>query len=153
MGGQRVVIPNAMLFAEALVNRSAYGSQLVKLRVTLPVAGPQDGQAGTDQPHDQEQRESPADTLRAALRAAGGRMEPATQPEPVGETAPAGPAGAAGTPALGAGSEPAVMVESLTADKVTLRAEVWASDARTAAARLAWALRECLPRAEITVLE
>lgn len=36
--GQRVVIPNAMLFADALVNRSTYGRQLTGLRVTLPAA-------------------------------------------------------------------------------------------------------------------
>lgn len=35
-GGQRVVIPNAMLFADAVVNRSAYGSQLVRLRAVVP---------------------------------------------------------------------------------------------------------------------
>lgn len=36
--GQRVIIPNAMLFAEALVNRSAYGRQIVRLRIVLPAA-------------------------------------------------------------------------------------------------------------------
>jgi small-conductance mechanosensitive channel len=37
--GQRVVIPNAMLFADALVNRSVYGRQLVRLRVVLSGEG------------------------------------------------------------------------------------------------------------------
>lgn len=36
--GQRVIIPNAMLFADALVNRSTYGRQQSRLRVVMPVA-------------------------------------------------------------------------------------------------------------------
>ena len=37
--GQRVVIPNALIFSDALVNRSAYGRQLVRLRVAVPRRG------------------------------------------------------------------------------------------------------------------
>ena len=36
--GQRVVIPNAMLFSEALVNLSAYGRHAVRLRVSVPAS-------------------------------------------------------------------------------------------------------------------
>ncbi|HEX2034037.1 MAG TPA: mechanosensitive ion channel family protein [Chloroflexota bacterium] len=47
LAGQQVVIPNAMLFAEALVNRSAYGRQLVKVRVAVPLAAPAPATAET----------------------------------------------------------------------------------------------------------
>ena len=116
-GGQRVIIPNAMLFAETLVNRSAYGRQLARLRIVVPLEGDAEGRAL-------------ADHAAAALRGA----------------APA-QGGATGVP------DPAVYVEALSADKVTLRAEVWATDARATAPQIAWALRARLPRAEITVLE
>ncbi len=36
--GQRVMIPNAMLFSEALVNLSAYGRHAIRLRVSVPAA-------------------------------------------------------------------------------------------------------------------
>ena len=37
--GQRVIIPNAMIFAETIVNRSAYGRQLLRIRIVLPADG------------------------------------------------------------------------------------------------------------------
>ena len=46
-----------------------------------------------------------------------------------------------------------MLVESLTAEKVTLRAELWVADARSAAPELAWAVRDRLPHADVTVLE
>ena len=107
--GQRVVIPNAMLFAEALVNRSVYGRQLVRLRVVLAGAGIE------------------RVTTEAALAAA--------------------------RELLTDGPEATMLLESLTAEKVTLRIEGWASDARRAAPDVAWRMRERLPNAEITVLE
>jgi small conductance mechanosensitive channel len=116
-GGQRVIIPNAMLFADALVNRSAYGRQLARLRIVVPLEGGADGRQVVEE-------------TTAALRGA----------------APAG-SGGSGAP------EPSVYVESLTAEKVTLRAELWAPDARAAAPEVAWGLRTRLPKAEIAVLE
>jgi small-conductance mechanosensitive channel len=107
--GQRVMIPNAMLFAEALVNRSAYGRQIVRLRVVLPGA--------------ETRREETAAVLAAAQ----------------GVLAEAGDA--------------SVRVESMSGDKVTLRVEGWSPDARRAAPEVAWALRDAMPHAEITVLE
>jgi small-conductance mechanosensitive channel len=119
--GQRVVIPNAMLFSEALVNRSAYGRQLVRLRVVVP---PGDGE---------RQAEQVLDALRSAT---GEAISP-----------PGAPDGQGPEPA------PAVLVETLSAEKAILRAEVWAADASTATPRLAWALRRRLPEADISVLE
>jgi hypothetical protein len=46
-----------------------------------------------------------------------------------------------------------VLVESLTHRLITLRAEVWAEDARAVASRLAWAVRSRLPVAKVTVLQ
>jgi small-conductance mechanosensitive channel len=109
--GARVVIPNAMIFAEALVNRSAYGRQLLRLRLVL---------AGDDAGREAHQK------ILAAVRAA----------EPVGED-----------------GEVSVHIEALTADKLTLRAEVWTADARRTAPEVAWRVHEQLPRAEISVLE
>jgi len=107
--GQRIVIPNAMLFAEVLVNRSVYGRQMVRLRVTLT------GEAAT--------RTAADALLNVAQRS------------------------------LADSAEAAVHLESMTGEKVTLRIEGWAADARRAAPEVAWALRERLPEAEITVLE
>jgi small conductance mechanosensitive channel len=107
--GQRVLIPNAMLVSDALVNRSAYGRQMVRLRVVLPGS--------------ETRREETAAVLAAAQSA-------------LTET-----------------SDATVHVESMTGEKVTLRVEGWAADARRAAPEVAWALREALPRAEISVLE
>jgi small-conductance mechanosensitive channel len=116
-GGQRVIIPNAMLFAETLVNRSAYGRQLARLRIVVPL------ESGTD-------GKSVVEETAAALRSAA----PTTT-------------GASGAP------EPSVYVESLTAEKLTLRAELWTADARATAPDVAWALRARIPRAEIAILE
>jgi len=107
--GQRVVIPNAMLFAEALVNRSVYGRQLVRIRVVL--TGPGTDRASADR----------------ALGVARGLLTD--------------------------GPEATMLLESIAAEKVTLRIEGWASDARRAAPDVAWRMRERLPSAEITVLE
>ena len=107
--GQRVVIPNAMLFAEALVNRSVYGRQMVRLRIVL--SGEGSDRAATE----------------TALAAAQ-------------EALPDGP-------------ETTMLLESMTAEKVTVRIEGWAPDARRAAPDVAWKLRERLPSAEITVIE
>jgi len=117
-----VVIPNAMLFSEALVNRSASGRQLVRLRVVVPPGAPGDGGRLEERTLD-------------ALRGAAGEAIP--------------------LPATRPGSEPgpAVLVESLGAEKAVLLAEVWAADARAAAPRLAWALRQRLPEADIIVLD
>ena len=107
--GQRVVIPNAMLFADTLVNHSAYGRQMVRVRVVVPG-------------HETRREETEA-VLAAARRA------------------------------MADAAEASVHVESMTDEKVTLRVEGWAPDARRVAPEVAWALREALPRAEITVLE
>lgn len=109
--GQRIVIPNAMLFAETLVNRSAYGRQLLRIRVSLPAAD-----AGR----------RTADDVLMAIRGPDVLVEP---------------------------GQATVHVETVTAEKVTLRAELWVPDARQAAPDVAWAIHERLQRAEITVLE
>lgn len=114
LAGQRVIIPNAMLFAEALVNRSAYGKQLLRVRVTLP-SGDAHRQTVDDL----------LNTIRAIEAIEGEGKE----------------------------VEAAVQVESVTAEKVTLRAELWVSDARKAAPDVAWAIHDRLAQAEITVLE
>ena len=107
--GQRVVIPNAMLFAEALVNRSVYGRQLVRLRVVLTGAG-------TDR--------TSTDAALAAAREL-----------------------------LTDGPEATMLLESVSAEKVTLRIEGWANDARRAAPDVVWKVQERVPGAEISVLE
>ena len=107
--GQRVVIPNAMLFAEAIVNRSVYGRQLVRLRIVLS------GDA----------------VDRAAADAAF----------------------AAALEALPDQHDATMLLESMNKEKVTLRIEGWAGDARRAAQDVAWRLRERLPAADVTVLE
>jgi small-conductance mechanosensitive channel len=127
-GGQRVVIPNAMLFSEALVNRSASGRQLVRLRVVVPPGEPGDGGRLEERTLD-------------ALRGAAGEAIPLPAARPY---EPAWPGPEPG---------PAVLVESLGAEKAVLLAEVWATDARAAAPRLAWALRQRLPEADIIVLD
>ena len=133
--GQRVVIPNSMLFADTVVNRSTNGRHLVRLRVAIPLAGADDADKPAPAPPSPmpAARVAPqfADQMRAAIREA---VAAAEQPEK-GE------------------SEPVVMLESITSEKVTLRAEVWVADARTTAPRAAWSVHERLPRAEITVLE
>jgi small-conductance mechanosensitive channel len=182
IGGSRAVIPNALLFAEPLLNRSAYGRQLVKLRVAVPPAGA-DGAAAAEATRPDPIASGPsADVVGTA---GGGQLprELGSRGNPPGAAparADAGRSGATGPPALprrpassggeqglvhevlGAisaapglldGAAPVVVVESLTEQKITLRAEVWAADARMAAARAAWAVRERLPGAEITVLE
>jgi small-conductance mechanosensitive channel len=142
--GQRVVIPNAMLFAEALVNRSAYGRQLLRLRVTLPAA------------------QASRDVTGELLAAIGGDQATGRAADTVvtRQIPQAGGASGAGTvlaTTAGTGGstdgEPRVLVESLTAEKVVLRAEVWVPDARDAAPELAWAVRERLPQADVAVLE
>jgi len=107
--GRRVVVPNAMLFTDTLVNLSVYGRRAVRLRITLPSA---DADSKTA-----------AEVLRAAQAA------------------------------LPASDEVAVHLEEMTGEKVALRLESWAPDARRAASELAWALRDALPKAEIKVLE
>lgn len=111
LAGQRVIIPNAMLFAEALVNRSAYGKQLLRVRVTLPSG---------------DANRQTVDDLLKVIRAIEGESKD-----------------------VGA----AVQVESVTAEKVTLRAELLVPDARKTAPDVAWAIHDHLARAEITVLE
>ena len=107
--GQRVVIPNAMLFAEAIVNRSVYGRQLVRVRIVLT---------------GEQLERAAADEVLAAARAALPEQHEAT-----------------------------MLLESMSKEKVTLRIEGWASDARRTAQDVAWRLRESLPEAEVTVLE
>jgi hypothetical protein len=51
------------------------------------------------------------------------------------------------------GQPPTLLLEAITAEKLTLRAEVWAGDTRAAAPQLAWTIRAALPRADITVVE
>src|SRR5581483_129189 len=114
--GQRVIIPNAMLFADMLVNRSAYGRQPIRIRVAVPL------ETGTDVGSGEQLQKE----LLGALEQAG-----ATAAQPA----------------------PAVMVESLASDKATLRVEAWAPNPRAAAPKVAWALRQRVPRAEIIVLE
>lgn len=53
----------------------------------------------------------------------------------------------------GVEARPTIHMESVNADKLTVRIEMWATDARAAAPHVAWAARAALPRAEITVLE
>jgi hypothetical protein len=140
--GERVVIPNAMIFAEVLVNRSTYGARLVSLRVVIPMrhrhgtgdgapaaerlltAGPVLSTAGPGADGATERKR--ADQLLRIVRDTGGHA-----------TFPA----------------PRVLVESLTRRMITLRVEVWAEDARMAAARLAWAVRNRLPVARVVVLQ
>jgi small-conductance mechanosensitive channel len=175
--GQRVVIPNAMIFSDTLVNRSAYGRQLVRLRVTVPLEADGDG-AG--QPDGSGQERVAAEVLRAirstetgaglgaetgggdgaaagVSRARGGA---AGAGQPDGDAAKARREGRLGAPRTPGGAHPggesplpSVLVESLTKEKATLRVEAWAGDARDAVPRLAWALRRRIPGAEITVLE
>jgi small-conductance mechanosensitive channel len=113
--GQRVIIPNAMLFADALVNRSVYGRQLVKLRVALPLP-------------DERRAAELARQVACAIQDLG-------------------------TATARDGGGPTVLVEALGKDKLTLRAEFWAPDARTVAPEAVWAVHRLLPEAEITVLE
>jgi small conductance mechanosensitive channel len=110
--GQRVIIPNAMIFAETLVNRSAYGRQLLRVRIVLPAEG----------------------TNRASIEEVKAALQ-AVLPE--------------GT----ASGEPAVLIESMTAEKVTLRAEIPVPDARAAGPEVIWGLREKLAHAELNVVE
>jgi small-conductance mechanosensitive channel len=136
--GQRVVIPNALIFSDALVNRSAYGRQLVRLRVVVPLD--EDEPAATP-------TERLADEVAGVISGVGldGRngAPPTQSPAPAPLPVPTTPESLQST----------VLVESLTKEKVTLRAEAWARDSREAVPRLAWALRRRLPGAEITVLE
>lgn len=109
--GQRVIIPNAMLFADALVNRSAYGRQLLRLRVVV---------AGDE-------------ARRDAIDAIAGAVESATRELDAPERT--------------------FSVESVTGEKLTIRVEIAAPDARSAASDIAWAVRDRLTRAEVTVIE
>jgi small-conductance mechanosensitive channel len=134
--GQRVVIPNALIFSDALVNRSAYGRQLVRLRVAVPL--------DEDQP-----AATPTDRLADEVAGVLSGMGLDGPPGPPATPSPSPPPTAAPPDA----PQSSVLVESLTKEKVTLRAEAWARDSREAVPRLAWALRRRLPGAEITVLE
>jgi small-conductance mechanosensitive channel len=149
--GTRAVIPNALLLAEPLVNRSAYGNHLVRLRVSVKSPGGDAADADT-----------PADGA-AAAPARGGPATPAARAASAAPAAPpdAKPARQLADELLGVvtsaagvdGERSAVLVESLAGQKVSLRAEFWAEDKNAAAAHVAWAVRERLPAAEITVLE
>jgi small-conductance mechanosensitive channel len=131
--GQRVVIPNAMIFSDTLVNRSAYGRQLVRLRVVVPLDAPA-GDAGGKDAGDA----APADGAGVA----GEVLRTIRSVEPGGGARPAEES-----------PRPSVLVEVLTREKATLRVEAWTGDAKDAVPRLAWALRRRIPGAEITVLE
>jgi small-conductance mechanosensitive channel len=114
--GQRIVIPNAMLFADMLVNRSVYGRQPVRLRVAVPLAP--------------DERADTGPRLATTLLEAAGAVE-----------------GIHGSPA------PVVVVETLGAERVALRLEAWATDARAVSPALAWLVRERVPHADITVMD
>ncbi|MBI3970367.1 MAG: mechanosensitive ion channel [Chloroflexi bacterium] len=158
VAGQRVVIPNAMLFAETLVNRSTYGRQLVKVRIAIPLKR----ETGKDKPV--EAHEAVAEPART--RADAGGRTPGTAPsatpgatnETVGQalerqlvadvlSAVRAVDGAIEAPPA------TVAVEAMTNEKLTLRAELWARDAREAAPEVAWEVRGRIPRADITILE
>jgi len=163
--GQRVVIPNAMIFSDVLVNRSAYGRQLVRLRVTVPLDAAGAGAAAGAAAGDAGQERVAGEVLRAIRSLAGGREGEAAGG--AGKAAGAGPDHrAGGAPAApppggavprgdprGETPRPSVLVEALTGEKATLRVEAWTGDARDDVPRLAWALRQRIPGAEITVLE
>jgi small conductance mechanosensitive channel len=108
--GQRVIIPNAMLFADTLVNRSTYGRQLCRLRIILP--------------KEEATRERPQEVHTAAVAALG--------------TAPV---------------DSAILIEAITSEKLTLRLEFWSAEARKASQEAAWAIRERVPAADVTILE
>ena len=95
--GQRVVIPNAMIFSDVLVNRSAYGRQLVRLRVTVPLEAAAAGAAAGDCPPATPGRSasparccgpSAASPPGAKVRPPGARARP---PEPAATTGPGAP--------------------------------------------------------------
>jgi small-conductance mechanosensitive channel len=148
--GERVVVPNAMIFAEAVVNRTAYGGRLVSLRVVIPVPD----RLGTGQVSPAADWVLPGESGLSTLGpislggvSLGGdegseRKRAEEVLRIVHETG-----GYVSFPA------PRVLVESLTRRMITLRAEVWAEDARTASSRLAWAVRKCLPVATVIVLQ
>ena len=144
--GERVMIPNAMIFADTVVNRSAaYGGRLVSLRVVIPVrdrlgTGPVPPAADGLLPWDSFL--SARSPLRLAGDGGGERQRAAEVLRVVREAG-----GHVPYPA------PRVLVESLTHRLITLRAEVWAEDARAVASRLAWAVRSRLPVAKVTVLQ
>ena len=148
--GQRVVIPNAMIFSDTLVNRSAYGRQLVRLRVTVPLEADGDGAGAAGRLRSGARRREVLRAIRstetggrraAARRRRRGRRAPGP-PGPAGRR-PAGPAAPRpagrrrwGRPARPAAPprrrpprretpHPSVLVESLTEEKATLRVEAW----------------------------
>jgi small-conductance mechanosensitive channel len=129
--GSKVVIPNALLLAEPLLNRTSHVRRAVRLRVAIPIAGPSD---------------TPAPDARVE------EAKPAAPPSPqrlreelLGAVVTAG--------GIAEGTAPVAIVESVTSQKITLRLEASAGDAREIATRLAWVLHERLPDAEITVLD
>ena len=141
VAGQKVIIPNAMLFSDALVNRSAYGRQLVRLRVAVPL----DAKAPTAS--QTEASNAPAVAQTDAARDEGHSLRDGARLLSEVQRA-IEEAGAAGEE-----PGPTVLVESIGAEKVTLRAELWAKNGRAAASEAAWAVRRHLTDAEITVLE
>jgi small-conductance mechanosensitive channel len=136
--GQRVVIPNALIFSDALVNRSAYGRQLVRLRVAVPLDEDEPAATPTDRLADE------VAGVLSGMGLDGPHGFPASPPPSPSPSPTVAPPDA---------PQSTVLVESLSKEKVTLRAEAWARDSREAVPRLAWALRRRLPGAEITVLE
>jgi hypothetical protein len=112
-----------MLFADALVNRSAYGRQQVRLRVAVPLDGAQeDGQ-------DRQDGAKLLEHVRNAVESAADQGRNGSSPHV------------------------AVLVESLSAEKATLRAELETENATAVAPEVAWAVRAQLPRSEVTILE
>ena len=81
--GQRVVIPNALIFSDALVNRSAYGRQLVRLRVAVPL---DEDRAGGD-PHRPPRRRGGGGPQRHGP----GRAPPASPLPPLRPSTPSPP--------------------------------------------------------------
>jgi hypothetical protein len=148
--GERVVVPNAMIFAETVVNRTAYGGRLVSLRVVIPVPD----RLGTGQVSPAADWVLPGESGLSTLG-----------PISLGGVSLGGDEGSERkraeevlrivreTGGYVAFPAPRVLVESLTRRMITLRAEVWAEDARTASSRLAWAVRKCLPVATVIVLQ
>jgi small-conductance mechanosensitive channel len=138
--GQRVIIPNAMIFADTLVNRSAYGRQLLRVRIVLPADGAT-----------RESTDQVISTLRAALPTA---LAPTHASASTGFVAPLFNSNNSKDTAASSSIGPlTVTIESMTAEKLTLRAEAAVPDARAVAPEVMWALREKLPHADLTILD
>lgn len=128
VSGYRAIVPNAAMLAMTVVtNRSAYGTETARIRLTVPLPGA--GTRGEEEAAPVVPRPELDGIEAAAAQAvheAGFQLD--TPP-------------------------PLVVIESMGPGKATLRVEFCAADRLPAASSVARRLRQVLPDSEVTVLE